>query len=52
MALAGRGSFRTVTPTAHTVTNANVIQRFLDVPIHIHPDTAADVHRITIGPER
>jgi RNA 3'-terminal phosphate cyclase (ATP) len=33
MALAGSGRFRTLTPTAHTMTNADVIQRFLDVPI-------------------
>jgi RNA 3'-terminal phosphate cyclase (ATP) len=50
MALAGGGSFRTVEPTEHTVTNASVIQRFLDVPIQIHSETA-DVHRITIGAE-
>ncbi len=33
LALAGRGCFRTLAPTAHTTTNADVIRRFLDVPI-------------------
>jgi RNA 3'-terminal phosphate cyclase (ATP) len=33
LALAGGGSFRTVTPTQHTRTNAAVIERFLDVVI-------------------
>ncbi len=33
MALAGGGAFRTLEPTAHTRTNALVIQRFLDVEV-------------------
>ena len=48
MALAGGGSFRTLTPTSHTVTNASVIRRFLDVPIAIEPETP-EVCRITVG---
>jgi len=33
LALAGGGSFRTTKPSLHTATNAEVIQRFLPVPI-------------------
>ena len=40
MALAGGGTFRTVAPTAHTKTNADVIQRFLDTSIRIDGDRA------------
>jgi RNA 3'-terminal phosphate cyclase (ATP) len=39
MALARGGAFRTVTPTAHTVTNAGIIQRFLDVAVHVHRES-------------
>ncbi len=35
MALAGGGRFRTLAPTLHTRTNAEIIQRFLDVDISI-----------------
>jgi RNA 3'-terminal phosphate cyclase (ATP) len=49
MALAGGGSFRTLSPSAHTQTNASVIRRFLDVPIAINAE-ADDTHRVTIGP--
>ena len=48
MALAGGGTFRTLSPTAHTQTNAGVIQRFVDVPIVVEAE-ADDVCRITIG---
>ena len=48
MALAGGGSFRTLAPSAHTQANANVVRRFLDVPIAIDAE-AEDVYRITIG---
>jgi len=48
LALAGRGSFRTLTPTPHTLTNASVIQRFLEVPIAMDPETPG-VCRITVG---
>ncbi len=39
MALAGGGSFRTTKPSLHTTTNAEVIQRFLPVPIQIDQET-------------
>src|SRR5262249_21581328 len=48
MALAGGGSFRTMTPTPHTLTNASVIRQFLEVPIAIESETAA-VCRIDVG---
>lgn len=35
MALAGGGRFRTLAPTLHTRTNAEIIQRFLDIDISI-----------------
>ena len=35
LALAGRGSFRTLAPTPHTETNIGVIRQFLDVPMAI-----------------
>jgi RNA 3'-terminal phosphate cyclase (ATP) len=38
MALAGGGAFRTLTPTAHTVTNAEVLRRFLDVDVRIQEE--------------
>ena len=50
MALAGGGSFRTLSPSAHTETDARVIRRFLDVPIAIDAE-AEDTFRITIGPK-
>ena len=43
MALGAGGSFRTVTPTAHTTTNADVIRRFLDVPIAIEEESTGIV---------
>lgn len=48
MALAGGGTFRTLAPTAHTLTNAGVIRRFLDVPVAVErePD---DVYRVDVG---
>ena len=48
MALGGGGSFRTLQPTAHTLTNAEVIRKFLAVPITLEQE-AADVYRITVG---
>lgn len=36
MALAGGGKFRTLSPTRHTTTNIEVIQKFLDVEIAVH----------------
>jgi RNA 3'-terminal phosphate cyclase (ATP) len=48
MALAKCGSFRTLTPTAHTVTNARVIERFLDVSIAIESESFA-VSRVVVN---
>ena len=48
MALARGGTFRTLKPTAHTVTNAAVIRKFLDVPIALEHESG-EVHRVTIG---
>ena len=40
MALAGGGVFRTVTPTAHAITNADVIRQFVDVAVAFTPESA------------
>lgn len=48
MALAGGGAFRTLPPTAHTLTNAAVIQRSVDIPIALEQESG-DVHRVTVG---
>ena len=48
MAVAGGGSFRTLEPTPHTRTNADVIRRFLDTPIAIEAE-ASDVYRVIVG---
>ena len=48
MALAGGGAFRTVTPTAHTVTNAEVLRRFLDGEVTIQ-DVGGGVARIDVA---
>jgi len=48
MALGRGGSFRTLEPTAHTLTNADVIRQFLGVPIRVEQESA-DVYRITVG---
>ena len=50
MALAGGGSFRTLSPTAHTQANVSVVRRFLDVAIAVDME-AEDVCRITVGPK-
>ena len=39
MALAGGGSFRTTKPSLHTTTNAEIIQRFLPVPIRFEQES-------------
>jgi RNA 3'-terminal phosphate cyclase (ATP) len=44
MVLAGGGSFRTTKPSLHTTTNADVIQRFLYVPIRIEQETEVVWH--------
>ncbi len=48
MALAGGGSFTTLSPSRHTTTNIEVIQKFLDVPITCE-QTNNRVWRIQIG---
>ncbi len=49
MALAGGGTFRTVEPTSHTLTNIEVIQRFL--PVHIwRQQESRDGWKIGIDP--
>jgi RNA 3'-terminal phosphate cyclase (ATP) len=48
MALAGGGMFRSLKPTRHTVTNAEVIRRFIDVPIAIEHESDR-VYRVSIG---
>lgn len=47
MALAGGGSFRTVKPSLHSVTNAAVIERFLPIQVRFEPE-AEDVWRVRI----
>ncbi len=42
MALAGGGAFRTVEPTLHTTTNAEVIGRFLPVRFDVREDQVGD----------
>lgn len=51
LALAGGGAFRTMPPTRHTLTNAEVIRRFLDVDIRFTREEGA-VHRIEVGQGR
>lgn len=48
MALAGGGSFRTTRPSLHTTTNAEVIQRFLTVPIRLEQESEL-AWRVTVG---
>jgi RNA 3'-terminal phosphate cyclase (ATP) len=48
MALGGGGSFRTLKPSSHTVTNVDVIRKFLNVPIRLEEESA-DAYRVTIG---
>ena len=48
MVLAGGGSFRTSRPSLHTITNAEVIQRFLPGPILIKQETEL-VWRVSVG---
>ncbi|MGE0607966.1 MAG: RNA 3'-terminal phosphate cyclase [Pirellulales bacterium] len=39
LALAGDGSFRTLTATPHTITNIEVVERFLPVTFTVEPDS-------------
>jgi len=51
MALGRGGTFRTLTPTAHTTTNAEVIRRFLDVSIALEQESD-DVWQVRIASHR
>jgi RNA 3'-terminal phosphate cyclase (ATP) len=48
MALAGGGSFRTTKPSLHTTTNAEVIQRFVTIPIRTERESEL-VWRVEVG---
>lgn len=48
LALSGGGRFRTLPPSSHTRTNAQVIQRFLEVAIDIRP-LGDDVWEISVA---
>jgi RNA 3'-terminal phosphate cyclase (ATP) len=48
MVLAGSGSFRTTKPSLHTTTNADVIQRFLPVPIRVEQESEL-TWRVRVG---
>ena len=48
MVLAGGGSFRTTKPSLHTTTNAEVIQRFLPVPIGVEQESEL-AWRVRVG---
>lgn len=47
MALAGRGSFRTLAPSSHTTTQAALLRKILGAKIHIEPESEA-VFRIDV----
>ncbi len=47
LAVAGGGTFRTLAPTPHTLTNAEVIARFLPVTVQIEKE-GDDAHRVTV----
>jgi RNA 3'-terminal phosphate cyclase (ATP) len=49
MALAGGGSFTTVEPTAHTMTNASIIEKFLDIDISFESRGPAGGVTVTLG---
>jgi RNA 3'-terminal phosphate cyclase (ATP) len=48
MALAGGGTFRSLKPTSHTLTNAGVIRRFLDVSVAVEHE-GDGVYRVSVG---
>jgi RNA 3'-terminal phosphate cyclase (ATP) len=48
MALAGSGTFRTVKPSLHSITNAAVIQRFLPVSIQFDQENEL-AWRVTVN---
>jgi RNA 3'-terminal phosphate cyclase (ATP) len=48
LALGSGGTFRTLKPTPHTATNADVIRRFLPASIEIEHE-AGGIYRVTVG---
>jgi RNA 3'-terminal phosphate cyclase (ATP) len=48
LALAGGGTLRTVKPSTHTLTNADVIRRFVDVSIVVEQERD-DAYRVTVN---
>ena len=48
MALAGRGSFRTVAPSSHTTTHAELLEKILGVKTRIERETEA-TYRVEVG---
>jgi RNA 3'-terminal phosphate cyclase (ATP) len=48
MVLAGGGVFRTMKPSAHTITNVEVIRQFVDLPTTIEQESDA-VYRVAMG---
>lgn len=48
-ALAGSGACATVPPSGHTVTQIDLIPRFLDVPIQVE-ETGGGRHVVRVGP--
>ena len=47
LALGGGGSFRTLTPSRHAHTNADVVRQFVNVGIVVTPETR-DVVRVDV----
>jgi RNA 3'-terminal phosphate cyclase (ATP) len=41
MAIAGEGAFRTVSPTRHTLTNAEILRMFLDVEVEVRREASS-----------
>ncbi len=48
LAMAGKGVFRTLAPTRHTLTNAEIVKKFLDVDIRIN-ELESNVWEIETG---
>ncbi len=48
MAMAGGGSFRTVAPTRHTLTNIEVLKKFLEIEVRVEKE-GRGVWRIELG---
>ena len=47
MALGEGGSFTTLAPSTHTMTNIEIIQRFIDVPITV--EELGEMTRVVVG---